>query len=110
MQHWNLAEIAAPEGMRDPTVLHSDEGARAVLVVLTAGQSLGDHQVKEIAWLTVVSGHATVVVGGERIEATTGALFRFEPAERHSVSTETGARLLLILAPWPGQGHYQPGS
>ena len=31
---------------------------------------------------------------------------RFEPAERHSLSTESGARILLLLTPWPGAGHY----
>jgi hypothetical protein len=25
------------------------------------------------------------------------------------VSTDSGARLLLVLAPWPGPGHYRGG-
>jgi hypothetical protein len=50
MQRWDLLELDAPDGTRDPIVLHSDDGARAVLIVLQAGQSLGDHQVKENAW------------------------------------------------------------
>ena len=33
--------------------------------------------------------------------------FRFDPAERHAISSESGARLLLLLAPWPGAGHYR---
>jgi hypothetical protein len=32
----------------------------------------------------------------------------FEPAERHAVRALTDARLLLVLAPWPGEGH--PGA
>jgi hypothetical protein len=36
-------------------------------------------------------------------------LFRFDPAERHAISSESGARLLLLLAPWPGEGHYRGG-
>ena len=36
-----------------------------------------------------------------------GMLFRFEPEERHSVSSAEGARILLFLAPWPGAGHYR---
>ena len=35
-----------------------------------------------------------------------GALLRFEPAERHSLRSEGGARILLLLTPWPGEGHY----
>jgi hypothetical protein len=49
----------------------------------------------------VASGAETAVVGA-------GSLLRFEPAERHSLAAKTGARILLILTPWPGTGHYQP--
>jgi hypothetical protein len=34
-------------------------------------------------------------------------LVRFEEKERHRVSSAEGARVLLILAPWPGAGHYR---
>jgi quercetin dioxygenase-like cupin family protein len=46
-------------------------------------------------------------VGGEAQRAVAGDLFRFDPGERHAVSSEGGARLLLTLAPWPGPGHYR---
>jgi hypothetical protein len=38
-----------------------------------------------------------------------GTLVTFEPGERHAVSSADGARVLLILAPWPGPGHYLDG-
>jgi hypothetical protein len=28
----------------------------------------------------------------------------FDPDERHMVASESGAKILLILAPWPGAG------
>jgi hypothetical protein len=31
----------------------------------------------------------------------------FDPDERHMVASESGAKILLILAPWPGAGHYR---
>ena len=65
MQRWNLLELDAPDGTRDPIVLHSDDGARAVLIVLSPGQSLGDHQVKENAWVTVLDGSVEISAGGE---------------------------------------------
>lgn len=107
MRSWNLLEIETPTGSRSPVVLHSDAEARAVLVGLSAGQALGDHQVKEIAYVAVVDGLVKVETGGETIEAGPGTLFRFEPDERRSVSSPEGARLLLLLAPWPGVGHYR---
>ena len=109
MQRWNLREIETPGGSRSPVVLDSDELGRAVLLALDPGQQLGDHQVKEHAFLLVVDGSARVDAGGEAIDAPAGMLIRFEPDERHAVSTEEGARLLLFLAPWPGPGHYRGG-
>jgi len=99
--------IKAPEGTRDPVVLHQDEGARAVLIVLSPGQKLGDHQVKENAWVTVLDGSVQVQAGSESVSATRGALLRFSPDERHALASDDGARILLIFAPWPGAGHYR---
>ena len=100
-------EVVAPAGTRDPVVVHSGNEARAVLLVLNPGQVMGDHQVKENAWVTVLEGQVRVSAGGETREAGVGSLFRFDPDERHSLSTEEGARILLLLAPWPGDGHYR---
>jgi len=100
-------EIPAPDGTRDPVVIYSDNEARAVLIRLSPGQELGDHQVKENAWLTVLEGRVRIATAGESVEAGPGVLFRFAPDERHSVASEDGARILLLLAPWPGDGHYR---
>jgi len=107
VQHWNLMEVDAPNGIRDPAVLHEDDGARAVLIALSPGQSLGDHQVKENAWLTVLDGAVRISCAGEDVDAGPGALFHFAPDERHAIASEGGARILLLLAPWPGEGHFR---
>jgi quercetin dioxygenase-like cupin family protein len=107
VQRWNLMDVAAPAGTRDPVVVHSGNEARAVLLVLNPGQVMGDHQVKENAWVTVLEGRVRVSAGGETEDAGVGSLFRFDPDERHSLSSEEGARILLLLAPWPGDGHYR---
>lgn len=107
MQSWNLLEIETPGGSRSPVVVHSDDEARAVLIGLDPGQELGEHQVKEAAYLVVLDGSVRVEAGGERVDAGRGTLFQFEPDERHTVATDNGAQILLILAPWPGPGHYR---
>lgn len=109
MRSWKLLEIETPDGSRSPVVLHSDEEARVVLIGLQPGQKLGDHQVKENALLVVVDGSARVEAGGEAVDAEAGTLVAFEPDERHSISSDGGVKLLLILAPWPGEGHYRGG-
>ena len=108
MRHWTLPEIELPHGARSPVVLHSKEGAeRAVLIELRAGEALGDHGGKESALLLVLEGRARVEAGDEAVDGDAGALFHFDPDERRSVTSEGGARILLLLAPWPGEGHYR---
>ncbi len=108
VRHWRLPEVDTPRGSRSPVVLHSREGAeRAVLIELLAGEALGDHGGKESALLLVLEGSVRVEAGDESIEAEAGSLFQFDPDERRSVTSDGGARLLLLLAPWPGEGHYR---
>jgi quercetin dioxygenase-like cupin family protein len=108
VRHWRLRDVETPQGARSPVVLHSREGAeRAVLIELRAGEALGDHGVKESALLLVLDGTARVGAGNESVDAEPGSLFHFDPDERRSVTSDGGARLLLLLAPWPGEGHYR---
>jgi quercetin dioxygenase-like cupin family protein len=107
VRSWNLDEIKVEGGRRSPVVLDSEDAARAVLIALDPGQSLGEHQVKEHAYVLILEGRARVEAGGETVEARAGTLCMFEPDERRSVSTPDGARILLLLAPWPGAGHYR---
>ena len=107
MRRWNLRDIETPAGKRSPVVLHSSGEARAVLVALEPGEELGDHQVKEQMFVAVVEGTVHVEAGGESMDAGVGELLAFEPDERRAISSADGARLLLFLAPWPGEGHYR---
>lgn len=109
MRHWKLGEIETPNGTRSPVVLHSKDGAeRALLIELRAGEALGEHQVRESGLLVVVDGTVRVAAADNSVDARAGELFHFEPNERHSISSERGGRVLIFLAPWPGEGHY-PG-
>jgi quercetin dioxygenase-like cupin family protein len=107
VRSWQLPEIETPDGSRSPVVLHSSEEGRAVLIGLNPGQELGDHQVKEHAFIVVADGSVRIEAGDETLEAGAGTLVKFEPDERHVVASDTGAKILLLLAPWPGEGHYR---
>lgn len=108
MRHWRLPEVETPHGARSPVVLHSKEGSsRAVLIELRVGEALGDHGVKESALVLVLDGRVRVEAGEESVDGEAGALFHFEPDERRSVTSDGGARVLLVLSPWPGEGHYR---
>ena len=109
MRSWRLPEIETPDGSRSPVVLHSSGEGRAVLIGLNPGQKLGDHHVKEHTFIVVVDGNAQIQAGDETLDADAGTLVAFEPDERRAVATESGAKILLMLAPWPGEGHYRGG-
>jgi quercetin dioxygenase-like cupin family protein len=106
VQSWDVSEIEAPEGTRRAAVLETVDGARAIIIRLAPGEELGDHQVRERAWLMVVEGSARIEAGGEVVEARPGTLLMFEPDERHSVASAGGTRIVLILSSWPAEGHY----
>lgn len=106
MQSWNVKEIEVPEGTRRAAALETVDGARAIIIRLTPGEELGEHQVRERAWLIVVDGSARFEAGGDVVEAGSGTLLTFEPDERHKVSSVSGARIVMILSSWPADGHY----
>jgi quercetin dioxygenase-like cupin family protein len=107
VQSWDLNALDTPGGSRSPVVLYSHDEARAVLIGLDPGQELGDHEVKEHAFVVVISGSVHVEAGGESLDAGAGTLVFFEREERRTVAAPNGARVLLLLAPWPGPGHYR---
>jgi quercetin dioxygenase-like cupin family protein len=107
MQSWDLKAVEAEP--HQPQILASAEDARTVLLSLPAGEELQEHEVHERARVVVVDGEVEVTTpSGERVEAGSGHLFEFAPGERHTVQARSDARLLLVLSPWPGDGH--PGA
>lgn len=107
MEHWNL--FALNVAHRSPQVLHSARGvARSIVVQLPAGEGLPEHQVHETTYVMVVEGEIVVEQDGEQVTGTTGFMAVLGAAERHAIRATRETRLLLVLAPWPGDGH--PGA
>ncbi len=103
MDSWDIASLDVEP--RHPQVLRSDGEARIIVINLPAGEELQEHQVHERALLTVASGEVEVEQGGQAVTGGPGFLAHFEPNERHEVRAKSDARVVLILAPWPGDGH-----
>jgi quercetin dioxygenase-like cupin family protein len=76
-----------------------------IAINLPAGEELQEHQVHERAWLMVAAGEIEVVQDGASVSGGAGFVAHFDPKERHEVRAKTDTRLLLFLAPWPGEGH-----
>lgn len=90
-------------------MLFSTAACRAVVIDLQAGEEMGDHQVRERAVVQVVSGRVSLAVGGHETVCEPGTLATFAPGERHAVRALEASRVLLLLAPWPAEGHFQSG-
>ena len=106
MQHFDLSTLDVQP--HQPQILQSDVGeGRAIVINLPAGEELQDHEVHERAYLVVTDGEVQID-GEQSLTGGAGTLAIFNPQERHAVRAVSDARLLLILAPWPGPGH--PGT
>ncbi|HEY3728198.1 MAG TPA: cupin domain-containing protein [Solirubrobacteraceae bacterium] len=103
MQSWDIRSLDVEP--RRPVVLRSDAETRAIAIVLPAGEQLREHQVHERAYLLVADGEIEISLNGTRVTGGAGFLSHFEPNERRTVRALTDARLVLVLAPWPGVGH-----
>jgi quercetin dioxygenase-like cupin family protein len=108
VERWHLPSVEAT-GKREPRVLFSTPECRAVVIDMQAGEEMGEHQVRERAVLEVVSGAIVLGVADGEVECGAGTLATFTPGERHTVRAVDDSRLVLLLAPWPADGHYQAG-
>ena len=103
MESWDTRNL--PVEPHHPEVLRSDDETRVIAIDLPAGEELQEHQVHERAFLFVSGGEIEVAQGDELVTGGAGLLAHFAPAERHRVRAISDARLVLVLAPWPGEGH-----
>jgi quercetin dioxygenase-like cupin family protein len=104
MESWNLNDLEVQP--RQPEVLDSESEGRAIVINLPKGEQLQEHQVHERAWVLVIDGNIEISTpDGGKAAGGTGLLAIFDPAERHEVTAAEDSRILLVLAPWPGDGH-----
>ena len=80
-----------------------------MLIDLHAGDELGDVKLHESSLLYVVSGSIALETDGQVVECEAGTLLTFASGECRSLRAGIDARILMLLAPWPGRGHYRGG-
>ncbi len=103
MDTWDIPSLDVQP--HQPEVLRSDEETRAIAIHLPAGEALQEHETHESAWLIVASGEVELEHDGRTVAGGPGLVAHFEPHERREVRATADARLLLLLSPWPGEGH-----
>jgi quercetin dioxygenase-like cupin family protein len=103
METWDIASLDVEP--HHPEVLRSDDETRVIAINLPAGEELQEHQVHERAYLFVAGGEVEIDQGGETVSGGPGFLAHFDPQERREVRATSHARVVLLLSPWPGEGH-----
>jgi quercetin dioxygenase-like cupin family protein len=103
METWDVGSLEIEA--HHPVVLRSDAETRAIGIQLPAGEELQEHQVHERSYLIVVDGEVAITQDSDSVSGGAGLLAHFAPNERRTVRAVSDARLLLVLAPWPGEGH-----
>lgn len=108
MESWDLTTVEVEP--HQPRILASGDDARSILLNLPAGEEMQEHEVHERARLVVVDGAVDISIEDSvsPVRAGPGHLFEFDPGERRTIVARSDARLLLVLSPWPGDGH--PGA
>ncbi len=103
METWDIASLDVQP--HKPEVLRTDREARLIVIELPAGEQMQDHQTHERGYLIVIGGQVEVDQGGESTTGGPGFLAEFDPNERRGITAKEDSRLLLMLGPWPGEGH-----
>jgi len=103
MDTWDIASLDVQP--HQPAVLRSDAESRVIAINLPAGEGLQEHQVHERAYLVVAEGEIEVEHDERVVTGGPGFLAHFEPNEPHEVRARTDSRVILLLSPWPGDGH-----
>jgi quercetin dioxygenase-like cupin family protein len=103
VQTWDTSSLDVEPHF--PKVLHSDDEGRAIVINLPAGEELQEHRVHERSWLFVVNGEIEFEGAGDNLKGGPGFLAHIDPGEANEVRAVSDSRLVMVLAPWPGEGH-----
>jgi quercetin dioxygenase-like cupin family protein len=103
MDSWDVSSLEVEP--HHPQVLRSDAETRAIAINLPAGELLQEHETHERTYLVVVDGEIEVEQDEKTEVGGPGYLAHFAPAERREVRARKDSQIILILAPWPGEGH-----
>lgn len=105
MRTWELQNLDVEA--HHPVILSSEDAARLVVLCIPAGERLQEHRVHERAWALVLEGELEIEAG-ETVSGGRGLLAELAPGESHELRATSDSKVLLFLAPWPGDGH--PGA
>jgi quercetin dioxygenase-like cupin family protein len=103
LETWDIATLDVQP--HKPEILRTDKEARVIVIQLPAGERMQDHQTHERGYLSVVTGQIELSGAEGSTTGGPGFLAQFDPNERREITAKEDSRLVLMLGPWPGEGH-----
>lgn len=91
-----LAEEIKPDSIFSRTFYKGDQ-VRAILFGFDTGQELSEHTSSREAIVQILSGEATVTVGGDVHQLKAGSWLHMQPRLKHSVCAKTPLLMLLSM-------------
>jgi quercetin dioxygenase-like cupin family protein len=86
-----------PEGSILSRTVYRDNQIKVVLFGFTAGQSLSQHSSAQPAVIHILSGEATITLGGDVKQAGAGTWLWMPACQPHSLFAKTPVTMLLML-------------
>jgi quercetin dioxygenase-like cupin family protein len=103
VQTWDVRSLDVEPHL--PQVLHSNDEGRTIVINLPAGEELQEHKVHERSWVIVVDGEIELDGDGGTAKGGPGFLAHIDPNEANEIRAISNTKLIMVLAPWPGEGH-----
>lgn len=85
-------------------------GVTLIRLAFDAGQVMKEHTAAAPILVQVLSGHAAMQVGGERVDLPAGAIIHVDTKVPHNVEAVTATQLLLTLCDRPAASHTESQS
>jgi quercetin dioxygenase-like cupin family protein len=80
------------------TTLFRENGLRTLLLHLTSGEQIPEHQTRGAITVHCLQGEATFLSGEERVELRSASLISVAPGAPHSVIAQQDTLLLLTIS------------
>ena len=91
-------ELPIPDEGKQSVVLTDNAKTKVILFSFAAGGGLAEHVAPIDATIQIISGMATLTVGGESVEGKHGTWIQMVAMTPHSIMAETPVVMLLTLA------------
>ena len=90
-------EVTPPDDGTLSRTLHNDDDTKVVLFGFAVGEELSEHTASMPAIIQIISGEASLTIGGEAVSGKPGTWIHMPAKMPHSVKAQTPVVMLLTL-------------